>query len=542
MGARCLRWSPILFAASLALVACGGGKRGDGVPNPPRQDGGIVGLPDATVPIEPCGLAGRYRVSTVQPALPGCGALPSVGEVLVIETGTTGFSLIAGELEMPLDPGSMACELVSSGCRHDAAGDRWISAHVELEKTTSLRVAIDLDEVSAHEQGSCTGRVELEAVPDPPLPCGFDDTILVDAAPSLTSGACDLSWTAEEVRLVREEGELVAHWGDRFSSDVATLDETTCTLTIQKGVLPNIWIFNGVPRHLDIQIQRMGTNYQGTIEDRLEGTSDFGETCDAMFAFTAKKLELGGDLVLPNTCGIVRPYVRGDGRCEMDREEGCLMSTSDCGCLAPQECISRGAGLCAVACNVLSDSCAANERCDLADDFGPDGYCVAAGPLGEGRRCASHAECGHGLLCQVDWDEPILEGICLRVCDPAVMNSPACDTLCTQHTDNFDVGGCKIACDATIDDVCGGDDAFCWRRASNQDPFCWPVPAGGVPGLNEDCNSEAGFRGPRCAGALDCIGLSGRFFCSPECSTSDDCPAVLPVCHTSFLDHCVPSE
>lgn len=534
------RRSAVSLTASMLLFACGDNKRDDGIRTPPRSDAGIGGSTDATVPVDRCDFAGRYRISTIQPQPAGCSALPSAGALLAIESSTTGYTLIAGDFEIPLEAGAMECALVRSTCRYDAAGDRWLSVDVELQKTTGLRIAIELDEVSAHQQGACTGRFELEAMPDMPSPCGFDDPLLADAPPAIATGACDLSWSAEELRIVLENGEHVAHWGERFSSTDVNIDETTCTATIQKGVLPDIWLYNGVPRRLVMHVQRDGAEYRGQIEDRLEGTSDFGETCDATFTFTAKQETLGADVVLPNSCSVERPFVRDDGRCEMDRDEGCLMSTADCGCVAPQACISRGAGLCAVACDILSDPCAANERCDLADSFGSDGYCVAAGPLGEGRKCASHADCGHGLLCQVDWDEPIIEGICLRACDPNVMTSPACSTLCTPHTDNLDIGGCKIGCDATVDNICGGDDAFCWRRASNQDPYCWPVPAGGVPGLNEDCNNELGYRGPRCEGALDCIGLSGRFFCSPECASSADCPEVLPVCHTSFLDHCVP--
>ncbi len=529
----------------MLLFACAGEKRDDRNQNPSRQDAGPNGSPDATAPIDRCGFAGRYRVSTIQPEPAGCNALPSATEALAIETGTTGYSLIAGDFEIPLALGAVDCELVSSSCRHDAASDRWISVQVELQKTAALNLVIELAEVSSHLEGACTGRFELEAAPEVPSPCGFEDTLVVDAAPALTSGACDLSWTAEEVRIVREDNELVAHWGERFSSDDVTLDENTCTVTIQKGVEPDFWIFNGVPRRLTMQIRRVGNNYQGQFQDRLEGTSDFGETCDAMFTFTAKKQELRGELALAKVCGVERPYVHSDGRCEMDRGEGCLMSSADCGCLAPQQCISRGPGLCAVPCDIFRDTCAANERCELANSFGSDGYCVAAGPLGEGRRCASHAECGHGLLCQVDWDVPVMEGICLRPCDPSTVPSRNCDTLCNQYNDNHDIGGCKILCDASVENVCGGDDAFCWRRSSNSGPFCWPVPAGGVPGLNEECNSEPEYRGPRCEGALDCIGVNGPnglFVCSPECVTSEDCPPVLPLCETTVLHHCLPAR
>jgi len=461
--------------------------------------------------------------------------VPTVGEAVSLEGGR----LRVGTLDLPLEPGASCDMIVAQGCASDTTrGDRE-AARVSFDVAAG-RLTVTAERAEAFRPDACEPVVLSVA----PLPegCHLGGRFEVAAA-TLTAGSCDLSWPA--ATLVVSVGDDVqpigtVSWGER-SYDIVAVDRAACTVTAETDLL----LFNGVARETRLVVTLGDDAASVAIEDTLEGTSDFGETCvDARFASSGARTPPGG-AAWDASCDAL-PFVCGDGTCALEAGEQCEVCPEDCGC-ASGSCLrvqgrfdAELTHACASAC-ADSTGCGADERCVLADEvdaFFVTGQpatrvCLAAtgdAPLGGG--CEDSRGCLDDRRCA--------QGMCVEACA-----SGTCDVCTTDLT----VGMvCALSCSEETPDTCGAGacgtvtrNALCSSHDGGASWFCHPAqvehgcrPEAG-PGFAAACGEDA-----TCGVGLGCLGEActrdgTRFDCVSElctrpCEDDADCAAPLSQC------------
>ncbi len=538
-GSLCALWLCLLSG----LYACSEDTQETNDPAPETPNNETPGNNDGPAPM--CDLPERLvildRENSADPCL---GRIPGIGESMILSNGR----IKIGELDLAVGQPEQDCTLPIESCTVDLAqGNRAsVSGVLDVSRKT---LRLEAQQAEAFRLAACEP-VEF-SLAETPQNCHLGGRFRVETEPQLVEGTCDLTWAAEVVSVSvtdpsTAEGTLV--WGDD-SYNIVAIDENACTVTAQT----EFSIFNGVARTTSITATLEGPNATLTIQDALEGTSDFDETCvGARFEGQATAIEPGGT-PWEAQCEPL-PFVCGNGTCEESQGENCEVCPEDCGC-AQGNCVryrppqaepeSEPIYACAENC---SGACESNQRCVPANEF--DTFFTEGDPatricldandeVPRGGPCTDSRDCADGLLCS--------EGQCLADCsrvDPstckecrffAMPSIEVCIPPCAPNrTDQCGAGACLSR---TVNHACTTLDRELW--------FCHPAqffyecrpqepPSFGTNcAQGEYCGIGAGCLEEGCTrveDGIDCTNATMR--CSRPCDSDADCEDPLPFCST----------
>lgn len=535
---------------SLALVSlgCQGGERAD-----PSDGGADGGVPDAFVdasPVDPvgevlerCGATEHYVVRSVSMGEHGClGGVPSVGEAVRLVRDADGARVVYGRRALAVVDAAGACAVRASACVSEAV-ERGDTEQVDAELAFEGEQARLRLSGGVYDGFRAAGCDDAELVLAPVAgDCALTGEYALDAPPSLTEGACSLTWSGDSAAVVvfeapDEFGVLGTLEVGGSLLDLTAVDRGTCTASGERMAF-----FNGTGRTTRFEVSVRGDRLELVIEDGLDGADDLGNTCvDARFeAAGTRPSPATPDAVVCSTL----PYVCGDGICAVEAGEGCLDCEEDCGCEAGAACMrltppesEDEVAHCSRGCDEAA--CPAGERCldasryrvreaGGAPVFNGD-WCFPvpdARPLGS--PCEDEIECAATLGCGY--------GLCLPYCDD-VGGAPYCGDCSARFVGEPEV--CMPNCDPDErPGVCG--EAHCVGRASGYRcgaEFCesrsisFRCSADPAPGYGEACAGRACEAGLRCVSGgctagRDCDGS----WCSRRCEGDADCAEPMPRC------------
>lgn len=553
--------------SSLALVSlslgCQGGGRDD-----PSDAGPDGGLPDAFVdasPVDPvadvldrCGATAHYVVRSVSMGAHAClGGVPSAGEAVRLVRGADGAQVLYGRRALAVVEAAGACAVRASACVEDAVerGDvEQLDAELSFEGDQArLRLS-----ASVHDGFRPAGCEAAELVLAPVEgDCALTGEYALDAPPSLTGGACTLTWAADAVTVaVFEAPDALGVLGTLEVGgallDLTAVDRGTCTAAGER-----LAFYNGTGRTTRFEVSVRGDRLALVIEDGLDGMDDLGNTCvDARFEAAGARPG-APDEPGPAVCSVL-PYVCGDGICAVDAGEACAGCPEDCGCAEGTACLlltlPEGAGQvgrcsaeCAEGACPVGEKCLDASRYQIREANGPPvfsgDWCFPV-PNGQplGSVCEDLIECEGALGCGY--------GLCLPYCDD-VGGAPYCGDCSARFIGDREV--CMPNCDPDErPDACG--EAHCVGRASGYRcvaEFCesrsitFRCSADAAPSYGEPCagrTCEAGLRcvSAGCTAGRDCDGS----WCSRRCEGDYDCAEPMPRC-LEVIDgrsYCLPAS
>jgi hypothetical protein len=272
----------------------------------------------------------------------------------------------------------------------------------------------------------------------------------------------------------------------------------------------DIWSWNDVLRHVQIQLTISANGISGQATDSLDKATSDGIACPGgTYDLQAAVVAARPVVVFAPTCSTAQPSACGDGVCDPGESCNCR---ADCPCQAATECAPDGT--CRSDCTLASEAtaCGAGQRCtDDANgesiDFFPSDkmHCYPQGPLGLGEVCTKTSDCKAGLICH--GHDILTKFACTPPCGTGL---PACPTGAT----------CSPAGDA-------GSGSYGTAVAACEFPAS--------PG--EACNSVK-----RCTTGYSCYTLTqasgaASTFCSKACTTNQNCAAPIATC--DFIGICV---
>lgn len=486
-----------------------------------------------------CGLGTELEITDVAGAGAQCaGTLPGKGDtvrLLVAKDG--GLSIQIGAWRLPRASGA-GCSHQFAGCNVDS--NSWLALNASLEGGVSKpKLTLLARYIHDHLDAKCPANVGYAlktAAPAKVATCAYAGAWTVAATPKLATGSCSYAWSAGQVTIADQGGKIALKWPGQSDPFVGSVNFATCSASATPVADQ---IYNGVVRTTSVSFKVTGKTLTGTIQDKLDGLSDSGDTCNASFSFSATLAnDASAAAALPQdvsgTCG-QRPYVCGDGKCEDKLGEGCRNCTADCGCAAGDQCLgTTGTGTCRTECNPEKTVCPATLRCEApgADSgiVGDAKFCLPEGAGVPGGPCMASADCKAGTYCWrdglkvFDWESA---GVCAAPCDTS------CKIKCMPNKLGGPAQLCPVTCARGKTGECPAG-SFCydkylsWNYANlgfaTLPPFCAALPATAPAGQGEPClNDHNKEKSIPCGDGLICY--TGKNYCAAACQTQADCPS-----------------
>lgn len=348
-----------------------------------------------------CGLSGVFAVNDV--AVTPCTSWPKANEQIEVARRDGAIVLRFGAVTLPVT--SVAdCALVANGC--EATEHHYFAPTVTFRKRgAALTVSASANDIQGSRYGQCHDAVEFQV--SPVAACAPVGKYPMSHS-SLTTGACNLTWSPGEVEITQTGGVYAIQWGSVAFHTVA-FDEKTCTFHAEKGT-PNseFWSYNGALRSATLDLTANDGTLQGTVNDQLMGATATGQTCSgATFAISAQRPQRE-TRALEAACAAPPPDVCGDGICAASETCDC----SDCACQNGTTCTSGPSGrVCARACTLASETrdCPGGQKCGTLDETRyplsvpttQPLHCIASGGKVAGQPCSINSECSAGLVCHL---------------------------------------------------------------------------------------------------------------------------------------------